>query len=75
MDKVEEHLLVPKHEIVPEDQYETLFKKFGSKADKFPQILLDDPAAMEIGAKRGDIIKITRNSHTAGKIAYFRVVT
>lgn len=74
LEKVGEHFLVPKHEIVPEEKLEELFKKYGSKANKFPQILKDDPAVEEIGAKKGDLIKITRKSYTMGKAIYFRVV-
>lgn len=74
LEKVAEHFLVSKHEIVPVDRLEEIFKKFGSKEDKFPQILVDDPAVEEIGGKRGDIIKITRKSQTAGTSIYFRVV-
>ncbi|MCR4369250.1 MAG: DNA-directed RNA polymerase subunit H [archaeon] len=74
LNRVAEHFLVPKHEIVPEDKVEELLKKFGSDSDKFPQILAEDPAVEEIGGKKGDIIKITRTSHTAGKSVYYRVV-
>ncbi|MEM4326901.1 MAG: DNA-directed RNA polymerase subunit H [Candidatus Diapherotrites archaeon] len=74
MDKVLQHFLVPKHEIVPENKVSEIVKKFGVSLDKFPKILHDDPAVIEIGAKRGDLIKITRNSPTAGKSIYFRVV-
>ena len=74
LEKVIDHFLVPKHEIVPEDRHEELLKKFGSSSDKFPQILKDDPAIMEIGAKKGDIIKITRSSPTAGTSVYYRTV-
>ncbi|HZX20610.1 MAG TPA: DNA-directed RNA polymerase subunit H [archaeon] len=74
MEKVADHFLVSKHEIVPLERLEEVFKKFGSKAEKFPQILVDDPAVEEIGAKRGDMIKITRKSQTAGTSIYFRIV-
>jgi len=74
LEKVGEHFFVPKHEIVPEDRIEELLKKFGSSSDSFPQILKDDPAVEEIGAKKGDIIKITRTSRTAGISIYYRVV-
>ncbi|PIN85206.1 MAG: DNA-directed RNA polymerase subunit H [Candidatus Diapherotrites archaeon CG11_big_fil_rev_8_21_14_0_20_37_9] len=74
LDKIIDHVLVPKHEIVPQDKVAELLVKFGPKAANLPQILRDDPAVEEIGAKRGDIVKITRDSHTAGKSVYFRVV-
>lgn len=74
LEKVGEHFLVPKHEIVPEEKHAEIFKKYGSKANKFPQILKDDPLVEEIGAIKGDIIKITRKSYTSGTSVYFRVV-
>jgi len=75
LEKVAEHFLVPKHEIVPEEKLEELFKKYGSREEKFPRILKDDPAVEEIGAIKGDIVKITRASPTSGITVYFRVVT
>ena len=74
VEKVAEHFLVPKHEIVPVEKAKELLEKFGSDPVKFPQILPDDPAVVEIGAQKGDIIKISRKSHTAGTSVYYRVV-
>ena len=74
LEKVAEHFLVPKHEIVPLEKSKELLEKFGSDPIKFPKILQDDPAVIEIGAQKGDIIKISRKSHTAGKSVYYRVV-
>ncbi|HIH09931.1 MAG TPA: DNA-directed RNA polymerase subunit H [Candidatus Diapherotrites archaeon] len=75
LDKVGEHFLVPKHEIVPDEKVKEVVAKFGSTLDSFPKIVADDPAIVEIGAKRGDLIKITRKSPTAGTSIYFRVVS
>ena len=72
--KITDHFLVPKHEIVPKEKAADLLKQFGLNVDKLPQILLEDPIIQEIGAKRGDLIKLTRKSHTAGESVYFRVV-
>ncbi len=74
VEKVSMHYLVPKHEIVPAEKVDGLLKKFGVEREAMPKILEADPAAMEIGAKKGDILKITRASHTAGEAVYFRVV-
>ena len=72
--KVSDHFLVPKHEIVPEDEVDELLKEFGITKDKLPQILKSETIVSEIGAKKGDVIKITRTSPTAGKCIYFRIV-
>jgi DNA-directed RNA polymerase subunit H len=39
-----------------------------------PKIKMSDPAVKEIGAKPGDIIKIIRESETAGQSEFFRLV-
>ncbi len=72
--KVTEHKLVPKHEVVPKEKVRELLDKFGSELDQFPQISKADPAVEAVNAERGDVLKITRNSITAGSTIYYRVV-
>ncbi len=69
-----QHVLVPKHEILSEEERKALLEKYGIRPDQLPYILASDPAAKEIGAKPGDIIKITRKSPTAGVAIYYRYV-
>jgi len=68
------HFLVPIHEIVSEENSLEVIKKFGGKKEKFPSILLSDPVIEELGAKKGDLIRITRETPTAGKAVYYRLV-
>ena len=68
------HFLVPIHEIIPEEKELEIINKFGGKKEKFPNILLSDPVIEELGAQKGNLIKITRESPTAGKSIYYRVV-
>ncbi|MFH1663433.1 MAG: DNA-directed RNA polymerase subunit H [archaeon] len=68
------HVLVPIHEIIAEEEAKEIIKKFGQKKEKFPQILLSDPVIEELAAKKGDLIRITRESPTAGKSTYYRLV-
>ena len=72
--KPSEHVLVPKHEIVGEEERRALLEKYGIRPDQLPYILASDPASKEIGAQPGDIIKITRRSPTAGVSIYYRYV-
>ena len=69
------HVLVPKHEIVPEEEHKALMESMYivSKA-KFPQIKFHvDPITRCIGAVPGDIIKITRPSASSGVAIIYRV--
>jgi DNA-directed RNA polymerase subunit H len=68
------HHLVPKHEVINETQAQELMKRFGVSKEQLPSILKTDPVIEEIGAKPGDIVKITRKSPIAGESVYYRVV-
>ena len=70
---VSRHELVPKHEIVSEKEKEELIKKYGP-LKLFPRISINDPQVRRLGAKPGDLIKITRKSDVAGEYVYYRVV-
>jgi len=41
---------------------------------QFPYIQSTDAIAKEIGAKPGDVVRITRRSETAGSSIYYRYV-
>jgi len=47
---------------------------FDIAAPQLPKIHVNDPAAKEIGAKAGDIIKIVRKSTTARQSIFYRLV-
>jgi DNA-directed RNA polymerase subunit H (RpoH/RPB5) len=68
------HELVPKHEVVSPEEAEKLLKKYRIKGHQLPRIKASDVAVIAIGAKLGDIIKITRDSLTAGKHVTYRFV-
>lgn len=69
-----EHELVPKHEILSKEEKEKLLKKYRIKPYQMPHIKASDPAVKLIGAKRGDVVKITRKSPTAGRSVAYRYV-
>ncbi|OUJ18938.1 DNA-directed RNA polymerase subunit H RpoH/RPB5 [Methanonatronarchaeum thermophilum] len=71
---VMDHDLVPRHEIVPEEEAQEILEKHDIDAKKLPKILKSDPVVKEIGAKSGDILRITRDSPTAGKAILYRLV-
>ncbi len=69
-----EHEFVPKHEVMAPEDAENVLRTYKVGRDELPKIKIDDPAIKDFEANVGDIIKITRNSPTAGKAVYYRVV-
>ncbi len=69
-----EHELVPKHVIADESEVQLILDHYGIKRTQLPRILRDDPAAKVLGAKPGQVLRIERDSHTAGKTYYYRLV-
>ncbi|MCD4740743.1 DNA-directed RNA polymerase subunit H [archaeon] len=69
-----EHILVPKHEILSKTQVEKFLKENKLEESQFPGISEEDPVIKAIKAKKGDLIKITRDSITAGESVYYRIV-
>ena len=68
------HKLVPKHEILSPEEAKELLEKYRVKPYQLPHIKASDVVAIAIGAKPGDVLKITRNSLTAGKYISYRYV-
>jgi DNA-directed RNA polymerase subunit H len=70
-----EHVLVPKNEILTEEERKQVLAQYRVQPYQLPQIKASDPAVKAIGAKPGDILRIIRKSPTAGEhIAYRYVV-
>ena len=70
----EKHILVPEHKKLSEKDKAELLKKYNITLKELPKILNSDPAIAELDVDEGDVIKITRNSRTAGKTVYYRGV-
>lgn len=68
------HELVPKHVVLSQEETEKLLNRYHIKPYQLPYIKASDPAVNEVGAKPGQIVKITRKSFTAGEHAYYRFV-
>lgn len=69
-----DHVLVPKHEIVKPDEKKKLLLEYRVQPYQFPHLKASDPAVKAIGAKPGDIVRIIRDSPTAGKYVSYRYV-
>ena len=68
------HKLVPKHEVLSPKEREDLLKRYRVERYQLPMIKSSDIVAVAIGAKPGDVIKVTRESPTAGKHVSYRYV-
>ncbi len=66
--------LVPRHEPLNAEEKVELLKKFNITVKQLPRIKDDDPSIKSHNLKRGDIVKIIRNSLVAGEYYYYRVV-
>jgi DNA-directed RNA polymerase subunit H (RpoH/RPB5) len=69
-----EHALVPRHEIISEEDLVEVTKKYHAEPFQFPWIKANDPIAIILGAKRGEVVKITQKSETAGTAISYRYV-
>jgi DNA-directed RNA polymerase subunit H len=69
-----DHVMVPEHNIMNEEEVQTLFSRYHLTSDQLPKIFHDDPAAKAIKAKVGDVIRIVRYSQTAGIAESYRLV-
>lgn len=68
------HQFVPKHELLSKKDAEELMHEFHIRPYQLPYIKSNDPAAETLGAKMGDILRITRKSATAGEVIVYRYV-
>lgn len=70
-----EHKLVPKHEILTEEEKLKMLEQYKVQPYQLTHIKASDPAVKAIGAKPGDVVRVIRKSPTAGEhIAYRYVV-
>lgn len=69
-----DHEMVPDHKIMSEEEVEKLLSDFRITTDQLPKIFHDDPAVRAIKARPGNVIKIIRSSHTAGRADSYRLV-
>jgi DNA-directed RNA polymerase I, II, and III subunit RPABC1 len=72
---ISKHELVPKHEVVrDQEDVKQILEQYSLKSKHhLPIILKSDPMAKYLGLKSGDIVKITRASPTAGEYILYRV--
>lgn len=71
---VTKHVLIPKHTKISEKEKKELFERYNITLKELPKIKKSDPAIASLNAKAGDVIKIERDSPTAGKAVFYRGV-
>lgn len=67
-----QHVLVPIHEFATEAEIQDIIDTYAIDVKQLPKILVEDPAVQLLGAKIGDVIKISRDSPTAGAYVSYR---
>ena len=73
MVNITEHSYVPKHYVLSDEEKSMLLKRYKIKDSQLPKILATDPVARYLGLRRGNVVKIIRDSETAGKYVTYRV--
>jgi len=69
-----DHDLVPTHIIAEQSEVDLVLNHYKIRKTQLPRIHLSDPAARVLGARQGQVIRIERESETAGSTFYYRLV-
>ncbi len=70
-----EHVMVPKHELLPEKEVDKMLKELNVSRIQLPTILIADPALQGLDVKNGDVIRITRENPVTGTSYAYRLVS
>lgn len=69
-----EHISVPKHEVLSNEEAESLIEAYNTRKRDMPKIFTTDPIARYYNMQAGQICRILRPSETAGLVPFYRLV-
>jgi DNA-directed RNA polymerase subunit H len=69
-----EHEMVPPHIIAEDSEIQMVLDHYGINKTHLPRIQVKDPAARVLGARPGQVVRVERESPTAGSTYYYRLV-
>ena len=72
---IKKHDLIPVHIKLSGKEKQALLEKYRISLKELPKIKLDDSAIAKLNVKPGDVIKIIRESPTAGESIFYRGVS
>ena len=65
--------IVPKHELLNDEEKALLLNELNASLNQLPKMNADDPVSKKMGAKKGDVVRITRIMD-GETVLYYRVV-
>eukprot|EP00038_Savillea_parva_P003471 m.126243 g.126243 ORF g.126243 m.126243 type:complete len:216 (+) comp11184_c0_seq1:362-1009(+) len=73
MVNITEHMYVPKHTVLSETDKQIILARYKMSEEQMPRIQETDPIARYFGLMQGQLLKIVRQSPTAGRYVTYRI--